>query len=132
MKRFSFLLIFALVAMMGWAEDMILLTNGATIRAKVIACSSAEVQYINLDIPNGPIFTLFNREIALVELNNGQTHYYSPMNFELQRLSHDQIFRFTPRNYYHEGKFYHRTQMEEMLRNTCDAAYIGLIKREKH
>ena len=104
MKRFSFLLIFALVAMMGWAEDMILLTNGATIRAKVIACSSAEVQYINLDIPNGPIFTLFNREIALVELNNGQTHYYSPMNFELQRLSHDQIFRFTPRNYYHEGK----------------------------
>lgn len=123
MKRFSFLLIFALVAMMGWAEDMILLTNGATIRAKVIACSSAEVQYINLDIPNGPIFTLFNREIALVELNNGQTHYYSPMNFELQRLSHDQIFRFTPRNYYHEGKFYHRTQMEEMLRNTCDAAY---------
>lgn len=123
MKRFSILILMAAMAIMAWAEDVILLTNGATIRAKVIACSSADVQYINLDIPNGPIFTLFNREIALVELNNGQTHYYSPMNFDLQRLSHDQIFRFTPRNYYHEGRFYHRSQMEEMLRNTCDAAY---------
>ena len=123
MKRFGILILMAVMAIMAWAEDVILLTNGATIRAKVIACSSADVQYINLDIPNGPIFTLFNREIALVELNNGQTHYYSPMNFDLQRLSHDQIFRFTPRNYYHEGRFYHRSQMEEMLRNTCDAAY---------
>ena len=123
MKRFGILILMAAMTIMAWAEDVILLTNGATIRAKVIACSSADVQYINLDIPNGPIFTLFNREIALVELNNGQTHYYSPMNFDLQRLSHDQIFRFTPRNYYHEGRFYHRSQMEEMLRNTCDAAY---------
>lgn len=123
MKRFGILIVMAAMAMMVWAEDVILLTNGATIRAKVVACSSAEVQYFNLDIANGPIFTLFHREIALVELSNGQTHYYSPMNMDLTRLSHNQIFRFTPRNYYHEGRFYHRSQMEEMLRNTCDAAY---------
>ena len=123
MKRFGIFIVMAAMAMMVWAEDVILLTNGATIRAKVVACSSAEVQYFNLDIANGPIFTLFHREIALVELSNGQTHYYSPMNMDLTRLSHNQIFRFTPRNYYHEGRFYHRSQMEEMLRNTCDAAY---------
>ena len=123
MKRFGIFIVMALMAVMASAKDVILLTNGATIRAKVVACSSTEVQYFNLDIPNGPIFTLFNREIALVELNNGQTHYYSPMNMDLTRLSHNQVFRFTPRNYFHDGRFYHRSQMEEMLRNTCDAAY---------
>lgn len=124
MKRLIILSIFVVFAIFtAFAEDVIVLTNGATIRAKVVVCSSAEVQYFNLDIPDGPLFTLFNHEIALVELNNGQTHYYSPMNMELTRMSYNQIFRFSSRNYYHEGRFYHRSQMEELLKNICDAAY---------
>ena len=124
MKRLIILSVFAVLAIFTVsAEDIILLTNGATIRAKVITCSSAEVQYFNLDIHDGPMFTLFDHEIALVELNNGQTYYYSPMNFELTKMSYNQIFHFSPRNYYHEGKFYHRSQMEDLLKNRCEVAY---------
>ncbi len=131
MKRFGIFIVMAAMAMMVWAEDVILLTNGATIRAKVVACSSAEVQYFNLDIANGPIFTLFHREIALVELSNGQTHYYSPMNQDVTRLSYSQVFRFSPNNYFHRGRFYHRSQMDEMLQNTCEAAYKQYRKGKK-
>ena len=124
MKRLIILSVFAIFAVFtAMAEDIIVLTNGATIRAKVVVCSSAEVQYFNLDIPDGPLFTLFNHEIALVELNNGQTHYYSPMNMDLTRMSYNQIFRFSSRNYYYEGRFYHRSQMGDLLKNTCDVAY---------
>ena len=131
MKRFGILIVMALMAVMASAKDIILLTNGATIRANVVACSSAEVQFFNLDIPNGPIFTLFNREIALVELGNGQIHYYSPMNQDVTRLSYNQVFRFSPNNYYHQGRFYHRSQMKEMLQNTCEAAYKQYRKGKK-
>ena len=124
MKRLIVLSIFTILAIFTvFAEDVILLTNGATIRAKVIECSSVEVKYFNLDIHDGPIFTLFDHEVALAELNNGQTYYYSPMNFELTKMSYDQIFRFSPRNYYHEGKFYHRSQMEDLLKNSCEVAF---------
>lgn len=124
MKRLIILSIFAVFAIFtAFAEDIIVLTNGATIRAKVIVCSSAEVQYFNLDIPHGPMFLLYADEIALVELNNGQTHYYSALNEEFTQMSYNQIFRLTPRNYYHEGRFYHRSEIESLLRNTCDIAY---------
>lgn len=124
MKRLIILSIFTILTIVvASAADIILLTNGATIRAKVVVCSSAEVQYFNLDIHDGPMFTLFNHEIALVELSNGQTYYYSPMNFELTKTSYDQIFRFSPHNYYHEGRFYQRSQMEDLLKNKCEVAY---------
>jgi hypothetical protein len=61
MKRLIILSIFTILTIVvASAADIILLTNGATIRAKVVVCSSAEVQYFNLDIHDGPMFTLFN------------------------------------------------------------------------
>ena len=78
MKRLIILSIFAVFAIFtAFAEDIIVLTNGTTIRAKVIVCSSTEVQYFNLDIPHGPMFLLYADKIALIELNNGQAYYYS-------------------------------------------------------
>ena len=124
MKKLFTLIAFVIATTFSlFAHDIIVLTDGASIRAKVMKSSSTEVEYFNIDIPQGPLFLLYADEIALVELNNGQTHYYSALNEEFTQMSYNQIFRLTPRNYYYEGQFYHRSEVENLLKNTCDIAY---------
>ncbi len=124
MKKLFILIAFVFVATFAsFAHDIIVLTDGASIRAKVMKSSSTEVEYFNIDIPQGPLFLLYADEIAFIELENGTTVYYSKMNEYFESESYNQIFRLTTRNYYHKGEFFQRAQMADVLKNTCDVAY---------
>ena len=124
MKKIFTLIAFVIATTFSlFAHDIIVLIDGSVIRAKVIKSSSTEIEYFNIDISHGPLFLLYADEIAFIELEGGTTLHYSKMNEDFEIQSYNQIYQLTTQNYYHKGQLYHRSQMADLLKNTCDVAY---------
>ena len=65
MKKLFTLITFVIATTFSlFAHDIIVLTDGSVIRAKVIKSSSTEIEYFNIDISHGPLFLLYADEIA--------------------------------------------------------------------
>ena len=129
MKKLFTLIAFVIATTFSlFAHDIIVLTDGSVIRAKVIKSSSTEIEYFNIDISHGPLFLLYADEIAFIELEGGTTLNYSKMNEDFEIQSYNQIYQLTTQNYYHKGQLYNRSQMADLLKNTCDVAYKEYCK----
>ncbi len=53
------------------AQDMIIMTNGDEVQAKVTAVTSNEVTYHRYDNPSGPLYTTEKSKIFMVKYENG-------------------------------------------------------------
>lgn len=71
MKKFLVCL-FALVAMSASAKDVIMLSDGQTIDAKVLSIGSSEISYKRADNPNGPTYVIPTAKVFYIAYENGQ------------------------------------------------------------
>jgi len=72
MKKHTFLLIVLLsVCLNGWAQDIITLTNGKKIEAKVWEINPGDVKYKDYGNPDGPMITVLKVNVLSIQYANG-------------------------------------------------------------
>ena len=63
--------------MIGFGQDNILLKNGEEISATVIEVTPELIKYKKYSNLNGPIYTVFNKDVFLIKYENGEKDVFS-------------------------------------------------------
>ena len=70
-KILFFVILFITLAVSAFAQDMIVLTNGNIIEAKILEVLPTEIRYRRFDNLNGPIHVVLKREVYSIKYENG-------------------------------------------------------------
>ncbi|MBS1636030.1 MAG: hypothetical protein JST26_08955 [Bacteroidetes bacterium] len=77
MKAF-FLMIFCVVCFMGAkAQDTIYFKSGEFATGKVLEVTPGEVKYKKSQVPDGPVYTSYKSDVALIQYKNGYKEVFS-------------------------------------------------------
>lgn len=71
MKKFLLLTVMVAVCLGATAQDIIFLTNGDEIEAKVVKVTETELEYKRYDNPDGPSYTKSLSNVFMVKYENG-------------------------------------------------------------
>ena len=80
MKKLVILLVI-FIPLLGSAQDNIIFKNGSEVQAKVIEISPEIVKYKRFDNLEGPDYTVYRREVFMVQFENGTSEVLSPIDF---------------------------------------------------
>ncbi|MBQ0082491.1 MAG: hypothetical protein KBT41_04335 [bacterium] len=90
MKRFSILLILLCVAVLSFAEDIIILKSSNKIEAIIQEVSKNEIKYKKASNANGPTFTISTSEVSSIVYSNGDVQVFSNDNQQQNNNNHQQ------------------------------------------
>lgn len=90
MKRFSILLILLCVAVLSFAEDIIILKSSNKIEAIIQEVSKNEIKYKKASNVNGPTFTISTSEVSSIVYSNGDVQVFSKDNQQQGNNNHKQ------------------------------------------
>lgn len=133
MKRFIFSLLIVLCSIGAFAQDVIILTDGNSIEAKVLKVNNSEIEYKKWNNLDGPVYTLNVNMITTIRYMNGEEESYSLP----QETSSDQkeLLKYHKYNkVYLKDKLLTSQEIENILKTNCPTAYdnymSGMKKRE--
>ena len=126
MKRILFILALVMSAVIMMAEDVIIKTNEEKITAKIVEISSTQVKYLDINMPDGPMFVLNTDEIATIIFSTGQVKVYNnstPKSVVKQEETQISTLYRTGNRYTYNGQTMKGDHYANFLRNNCAAAY---------
>lgn len=88
MKKIAFVL--ALMMMLGslaQAQDVITLRHGKEVKGYVKDVTKTEVRYSSADNPDGPVYSVAKKDVALIQYQNGAVEEFAPMKEEKEDAS---------------------------------------------
>lgn len=95
MKDIKFLFLTCLIVIFCFnrvsAQDIIVRTNGARLKAKIIKVSVDSVNFKSYDIPGNPIFSLPKKEIKFIEYYNNKIEYFEGSYLNSSKLSESKV-----------------------------------------
>jgi hypothetical protein len=73
MNRALFILIFLVVGFLSYSQDILYLSNGDKLSAKITEINPTDVKYKDFTNLNGPTYVISNSELVLIQYSNGTT-----------------------------------------------------------
>jgi hypothetical protein len=73
MNRALFILIFLVLGFLSYSQDILYLSNGDKLSAKITEINPTDVKYKDFTNLNGPTYVISNSELVLIQYSNGTT-----------------------------------------------------------
>ncbi|MCM1355942.1 MAG: hypothetical protein NC212_06015 [Staphylococcus sp.] len=69
-----------LVAVVGYAEDVIVKKDGSTVLSKIVEITATEIKYKKYPYLDGPTYVMEKNEVNYITYENGQKEYFEERN----------------------------------------------------
>ena len=126
MKKILLVLALVVSAVSVMAQDVIVKTNEEKVTAKIVEISSTQVKYLDVNMPDGPVFVLDTDEIATIIFANGQVKVYDQTKQKSvvkQEVPQTMMLYRTGNTYTYNGNSMKGDIYANFLKNNCAEAY---------
>jgi hypothetical protein len=140
MKKTLLLFIVLLTSLVVKSQDIIVKNDGEEIKAKVIEVGVSEIKYKRYDYQEGPLYTIYKRDIYQIHYENGITEEITPKNAPVAppRATTTPVtpptsntITYSMGSYYQGGRYISKARVLHILKTTNDIDIAKQLSKAK-
>ena len=126
-KLFSVITVFLLVALLAKGQDIVVLKDGSTIKAKVLEINKEDVRYKKYSNLDGPTYTISKFDIFSINYEKGEKDLFSTNNVSVLPIKENAKAISQNDSYINDGiisDYNDRTVVSKLKRNNKKAKWV--------